>query len=497
MAIAFDGKGGISVTLYIEKIKKYDMLLSACLAIVYLYSALSPIRPFGVWQGLLLGGSAIIFFYFFRNKMIGKLTLSAVLDIKVILLLGFIIRLLWVFFSGNTWISDYHRYDALSRNILASNYLSDLDIPQGTSMITAFFYWIFGINRYAALIPVVIASVAMIYLVYDIARNIFGNITAQIAALLCCLCPEQIIYTNLITSDIYFAFFVLAAFWSLLASPSRYVTMNIFMVGAFLGMSQYVRSTSIVFLFCGALYILVYYKNRNLTHAVSSIFLLIVTYIVFLTPLVLFNYSNFKELTTNSSRVFGWSFFLSTNQVYSGKYNTEDVNLWKERVEMSRRLPQEPYKVFKYRVAKEMGMERLKEAPWRFIVNCAKKPYMFLNDPASFKWSLNGIDSGWLVFMIFAVGLLYHRALLVLSGIALFLNIRSSPDEKVRGFLFLTGCTILLVTFSHFFVEIQTRYHYMLMPYIIIVAATYFTKLTGVDVVQQITNNEVPITNSP
>jgi len=450
---------------YIEKIRRYDLLISVILSIIYLYSALSPVRPFGIWPGLLLGVSFIAFFYFLRKAIAKRFVLLSALDIKHILLLGFIIRILWVVVSGNTLDSDFHRYDALSRNILAGNYLFDPEIPQGTSMITAFFYWVFGVNRYAALLPVVFASVAIIYFVYAVARNIFGDITARIAALLCCLCPEQIIYTNLITSDIYFAFFVLAAFWSLLASPSRYVVLNLFIAGAFLGISQYVRSTSIIFLFCVTVYIFFYCKNNGLTHTIRSIFILIVTYIVILTPLMLLNYSRFRELTINSSRVFGWSFFLSTNPVYSGRFNAEDVNIWKERVKMSKRLPQEPHSVFKYRIAREMGIERLKEYPWRFITNCVKKPYMFLNDPANFKWSLNGIRSNWLVFVIFAIGLLYHRVLLVLSGIALFMNIKNHPDEKIRGFLFLTGCTILLVTLSHFFVEIQTRYHYALMPY--------------------------------
>jgi hypothetical protein len=215
---------------------------------------------------------------------------------------------------------------------------------------------------------------------------------------------------------------------------------------------------------------------------------LIATYFAVLIPLIAFNYLNFKELTINSSRVFGWSFFASTNPVHNGKYNDDDVQLWKERVRKSTRLPNEDYTVFKYRVAKEMAKERLLASPYRFIINCFKKPYLLLNDPASFKWSLNGISNAWFVTLIYGIGLVYHRALLVLSGVVLFLSIRHSHNEKVRGFLFLTGCTILLVTVSHFFLEIQTRYHYMLMPYIIIVAATYFTKLTSADVVKPTTN---------
>ena len=129
-------------------------------------------------------------------------------------------------------------------------------------MITAFFYWVFGVNRYTALLPVVLASVVMIYLVYLVARKIFGNTAAIVSAVLCCLCPEQIIYTNLVNSDIYFAFFVLAAFCSLLASPSRHLVVNIVLAGAFLGMSQYVRSNSILFLFCAALFIVLYNETR-------------------------------------------------------------------------------------------------------------------------------------------------------------------------------------------------------------------------------------------
>lgn len=464
------------------------MLISACLAIVYIYSACSPIRPFGIWPGLLFGGSLVAFFYFFRKKIISKLTLPAALDIKVILLVGFVIRLLWVVFSDNTWVSDFARYDDMSMNILAGNYLSDREIPQGTSMVTAFFYWVFGVNRYAALLPVVLASVATIYLVYLVARKIFGDTTAIASAILCCLCPEQIIYTNLVNSDIYFAFFVLAAFWSLLASPSRHLVMNILLAGAFLGMSQYVRSNSILFLLCAALFIVLYNKKKSLTRALGLNLVLIATYLAVLSPLILFNYSNFKELTINSSRVFGWSFFLSTNPVHNGKYNDQDIQLWKERLEVSIRLPHEDYTVFKYRVAKEMAKERLLALPSRFIINCFKKPYLFLNDPASFKWSLNGMNSAWVVAVMFGIGLVYHRVLLVLGAIAYCFMIRSSQDKKIRGFLFLTSSAILLVTLSHFFLEIQTRYHYMLMPYVIIGAASYFRKSTG-NTSQSVTNN--------
>lgn len=473
---------------YIEKIKKHDTLISACLAIVLLYSACSPIRPFGVWPGILLGGTLIAFFYFFRKKIIDKLTLVSALDIRIILLLGLTIRILWIVFSGNTWGSDFARYDALSKNILAGNYLSDPEIPQGTSMITALFYWVFGVNRYAALLPVVFASVAMIYFVYAIARNFFGDITAKIAAILCCLCPEQIVFTNLVNSDIYFAFFILVAFWVILNFPSRYAALNALLSGAFFGISQYVRSNAILFIFCVAVFLILYNKKKSLMHVFRLNLMLIAAYFIVLVPLMAFNYINFKELTINSSKIFWWSFYLSTNPVHNGKFNDQDVHLWKERVEASKRFPQEPYGVFKYRVAREMALERLMESPPRFIINSFKKPYLLLNDPASFKWPLNGIKSAWLVTLIYGIGLIYHRALLVLSGIALFLNIRRLSNEQVRGFLFLTGCTILIVTFSHLFLEIMTRYHYMLMPYVIILAASYFTKLTTY-VVQQVPNN--------
>ena len=87
-------------------------------------------------------------------------------------------------------------------------------------------------------------------------------------------------------------------------------------------------------------------------------------------------------------------------------------------MKVSKRLPHEDHIVFKYRVAKEMAKERLLASPSRFIINCFKKPYLFLNDPASFKWSLNGINSALLINFIFATGLVYHRVLLVLSGIS-------------------------------------------------------------------------------
>lgn len=479
---------------YIEEIKRHDMLVSVCLAIAYLYAAFSPIRPYGIWPGLLLGGALIGFFCFFRKKIISKLTLLAALDIRVILGVGFVIRLLWVVFSGNTWVSDFATYDEMSRAILEGNYLLDRDRPLGAPLITASFYWIFGVDRYVALAPVILASVAIIYLVHLVAKKIFGQTTAKVSAILCCLSPEQIIYTNLVNSDIYFTFFVLAAFFSLLASPSRHIIINVLLAGAFLGMSQYVRSNSILFLFCATLFVIFYNKKNSITHAFKLNLLLIAAYFVVLIPLIAFNYTNLKELTINSSRVFGWSLFLSTNPVYNGKYNDQDLQLWRERVQVSTRLPYEDYTVFKDRVAKEMAKERLLASPFRFIINCLKKPYLFLNDPANFKWSLNGINSTLIINSIFGIGLVYHRILLALSGIALFLTIKNSLDEKERGFLFLTSSAILLVTLSHFFVEIQTRYHYMLMPYVIIVAASYFTKHNKADVFQPITTNESPTT---
>lgn len=479
---------------YIEKIRKHDRIISACLAIVYLYSAISPIRPFGTWPGLLLGGILVAFFCFSRKKIIGILPLPAAADIKVILLVGFVIRLLWVIFSGNTWVSDFANYNERSISMLEGIYLPHIEMPPGTSLITAFFYWIFGINRYVALLPVIFASVAIIYIVYLLAQKIFGETTAKVSAILYSLCPEQILYTNLVNSEIYFAFFVLAAFWSLLASPSRRLVFNVVLAGALLGMSQCVRPNSILFLFCAALFLVLYSKKRSLANGLRLNVVLIASYLAVLIPLMVFNYSNFQELTINSSRYFGWSFFLSTNPVYNGKYNDEDFHLWKERVKVSTRLPNEDESAFKSRVATEMAKERLLTSPFRFITNCFKKPYLFLNDPASFKWSLNGIKSVLLINIIFAIGLVYHRILLVLSGLSYCFMVRNSPNEKIRGFLFLTSSTILLVTLSHFFLEIQTRYHYMLMPYVIIGAASYFTKITGGSA-RPVTNNEVPITH--
>ena len=49
---------------HIEKIKKHDMILSVCLAIVYLYAACSPIESSGIWPGLFYGGGLVVFFIY-------------------------------------------------------------------------------------------------------------------------------------------------------------------------------------------------------------------------------------------------------------------------------------------------------------------------------------------------------------------------------------------------------------------------------------------------
>ena len=82
----------------------------------------------------------------------------------------------------------------------------------GASIITAFFYRIFGVNSFAALMPNMILSSISIFLIYGLCKRFFDKRAGIIAALFLAIFPEHLFYVNLIGSDVYFAFLILLTF---------------------------------------------------------------------------------------------------------------------------------------------------------------------------------------------------------------------------------------------------------------------------------------------
>lgn len=437
--------------------------LSLITGLMFLYVSVGPVLGLSLIQNitLILSGLAIsAFVYWLLNK---TQTTSFVNKVTIIhiFLFSLALRITWILLSSNIQTSDFLAYHNMALDIMHGDYIFHPFRPTGTSIITSLFYSTFGVGQFSALIPIGIVSSACIALIYFITRDLFGKNAAVISALFMAVLPEHLFYVNLIGTDVYFSFLILLGIF-FLCRDEEISLKCILISGVCFGLSQYIRPTGflaiasvIIFL---ALLLLRTNTSKFTSHALAMVFIFLLT----ISPIIYFNYTNINTISISPSQIAGWSMLLSTNPVYKEKYNTEDQELLNNEISKRKNKSNVNKYVFANKVAKELAIQRILDGPFTYIFNSlVYKPLGFWARP-SLGWCFEGIENKGIRNTLYSFGVLFHRVCLFLTAFVFLFPLNKDwlKHRHVYFFMLFT----LIVSFSHLFVEIQPRYHHVLLP---------------------------------
>lgn len=412
--------------------------------------------------------SALLFFLplFFSNNI--KFLKNT--NIKHLLILGFFIRLIWIFFSNNIeQFSDFGVYQKMAFEIFQGKYYFTSYKPTGASIITSFFYKLFGVNYISGQLPILIFSTLQIYLIYLLALNIFNKKTAIVAAFLMTLNPDHVIFCSVINSEIYFSFLVMLSFLIISKNISK---KNIFYFSFLVGVAQYFRPIASLVIISFIFFIFFEFKFKDFFYkSVISVF----TFFLVVSPIVSYNYLNHNNFSISPSTHVssGWSILLSSNPIYNGSYNTEDlIFLNKEFQKVKNDSISIP--VQKNILAKNLGIERIKKNLGSFIFNCiVLKPYMFWGENANYNMVHISLSNNYIKLFIDWIGKVFQKILLIFSFFCILKNYYNIIDNKI---IMLCIFTSIFFTFAHLFLEIQPRYHFHLIFILIILSSNFLSQ---------------------
>ena len=387
------------------------------------------------------------------------------LNLSSVLIFGCALRALWVSLNYDfVYTSDWLKYHELAVEILNGNFLFNDFKPSGISILTALFYFLFGVNHFSAVVVQIIISVSIIYLVYKITSFCFNKKTGLIAAVLTSLSPDFIVYCNVVNSQLLFTFLFLTA---VLVLTKKISLSKIFFISILIGFSQYVRPTGNLLLFSFIAFI---FLTQSLKKRMKYNLIFITLFLFTQIPIFYYNYQNF-ELVSNSpatGQSLGWSMLIGWNINSKGVYNNKDLEALYDRVyKADKKLM--PYQIDS--IAKNMAIERIKKDPLKIMAfSIFQKPLILWSMGPDVVGLNNKINDHkiWIV----RVSILFHKLFLILFVFGLYSFIKEKKKSPIILYLIIFA---LAFTALHTFLNVGPRYIMPLKPLLIILSAYYIS----------------------
>ncbi len=135
--------------------------------------------------------------------------ISATRFIVGVLGIGFLLRLAAIFIFPSPLWADWEDYHRLAVNILHEGAYTTGEhltayFPPGWPYVLSRLYWLFGINPLVGYLANAVFGTLTILVTYHLARQVWNGTTARWSALILALFPSQILYVNLLCSDVLF-----------------------------------------------------------------------------------------------------------------------------------------------------------------------------------------------------------------------------------------------------------------------------------------------------
>ena len=372
-----------------------------------------------------------------------------------ILLIGSAIRFLWAIFVPTIPFSDFLYFHE-----------NAIQLSQGVAVLTKNMGYTLLLSAGYRMDPSVltgklmnaVASMLSIWFVYVLGLKLVNRQTGLIAAFLFAILPSEITMVSVLGTEVVATTLgVIVAFF--LVKDARN-TLNgsifsLFVAGLFYGLGLTVRS-SFLFFFPAILLWVLWLTAPDYRRIIKSLGGFFVGIVVGLS-LVLAGYSlSTKQLSLEPLRTQDSFPFLSgTNIISSGMWNQEDADLYFSWPADQRDA-----------IARQEAIHRIKSQPVSFLLMIPRKfAILMAPDDYGINWSSYGLNWGIGAVLIAILSQSIYIVILVFA----FWEYKNSKNAWLPSIAFVL---VLSTLAPHMILEVQSRYHHYIMPFITLLAAS-------------------------
>jgi hypothetical protein len=365
-----------------------------------------------------------------------------------------IARLIDVAVTPAPLVSDFLGYNDLAVQI--SQHGPDFArVPTGYPMVLGAIYAVLGAHPIYAQLLNCLIGVATAALVYDTTRRLWDGNAARWALWLFALAPAQILMTGVLATEAPYGLILMFALWIAVRLGTGRLA-SAMAIGALLAVSNYVRVTSTALI--PAMAALPFVAAIRLRAATAWAAVLVVTFLIVLIPVVVWNEAKQGELSISPSNYGGWSLLTGTDPQNKGQYNADLIAV----------VGGTPGSAAFDQRAGQLAIERLRARPVQFIGLAIKKfPLMWAMDDYGVSYTY-GTEDPANPDVSAALLLVSQAAYLAIVGLALLglWRIRSDMQPVVVASMLLLATLVVV----HSFLEIEPRYHSYMVPIFCILA---------------------------
>jgi len=409
-------------------------------------------------------------YIFYKKRSILKAKLEKIHTGKLLLaaiLLGFILRLLWIFSVPTVPTSDFAMMFEGGKDVLAGEYY----IFKGTSyfarfahdiitvMYFAFFYKISESPLILIKIFNVLFQTLSIYSMYLLVKELYSEKEGTIAALLLAIFPPFIMYcSETMSENMAIPLYILSCYFFIKSLNKSFG--NIIISGTLLSIASMFRKVGEVFLIAYILYLIIYKIKEKPVKVVLSSITMIVTFIIpmYIASSILLSNGIIENHIWNSKEPNITSVLKGTNFESHGGWNSEDAALPEHCDYDYDKINSEAKKIIKERLTKSSPFELVKHYTVKLFGQWS------MGDFDASSWTISNATDNTISIGIkklfrsfFVLSGLFYSMLLILTygGVK---TKGSFKDHRLNLFYILLGGFVLLYTIS----EMQGRYSFVL-----------------------------------
>jgi hypothetical protein len=382
----------------------------------------------------------------------------------------------WIFWARTTPVSDFAVYHELAARIASG---SDLDPPLssrlagwGYPVALGALYRAFGAGLPVAWsFDLLLAAISLVLLVVLTAR-VAGRRAATFAAALFLVWPEQLVYSSVLASEHLALALTLLALILLVPGPrgaTSGAAVRSAAAGVAAGLALSVRPALVSLAVAGTASLMPAMRSAASRTAVSAAFAIAV-----LATVWLWNGALYRALGTGPVGSGWYSLMVGANEATGGKWSKEDLAAFASR---SADAPADGF-------ARREALHRIETLGGRYVgLVLRKMGALWRDDGLALRWSTAGRGArgtpAALETAYRGASTIFHLALWVLALVgAAYAAFQTGArsEASARGALLLV-LFVAAGTLLHGVLETQSRYHYVLEPALLVLAAVALDRL--------------------
>lgn len=405
----------------------------------------------------------------------------------ICLAVAFAIRLIWIASVKAEQLSDFQDYVSIGQSIAKGEgyyYAGKPSAfrPIGYPAFLGLLFYLFGPGLLAAKLANVVFSVGILALAYFISKRAHGSeLVARLTVIVLAFYPNHIAYTSLLATEIPFLFLLLLGI-ALLYLENKTLPLAV-AAGVVFGLGALVKPQTLLVpaIILGPSLVFAFDKKKLIR--------LVVVCAAMLLPILPWSIRNYRAfgrfvlISYNS----GFPLLVGNNPYANGGYMKHDFHTSVVR-EAKDRFERE-------RIAKKYATKYMRQHPFRTVALWpAKAWHLWRGDADGIYWNERGVAGDARAMKhVFRMRQLGPHAYFVIGIAGLFgiiLTLQHFIRRKdfsnwmpVHGILLLGYYTFIAMVFFG-----DTRYHFHLIPWLVIYAAVFFdeARLPGADWVRSI-----------